>query len=368
MKSMPASYIGLAKIVFLSIACLLWPGCQNVSIPTPTSSSMPTVTVPTSTSVPAPSWHGITPGVTTRSEVLRIMGEPSIVKTYGDLESLRYYNGGLMFSHDKVILRDGIVQTLLVRVKDSSDYPNINYGNVAKVLGYEEYPALDAVYLYPANGIAILSAPGKAPNYVQYFVPMSLDDYMSSWGKYHPTEDPFPIRFPGRPDKLDLLPGKSTKQQVIGLYGQPDYVDREPLPWDENTLLESYYYHIPRKSLADGHAFGFVSDILTIMRVELDGEGYTLGQVIDEYGVPEIVFQKRGYFGLYSRSYIFPRQGVLVLTPDLSSEYEAPKRSHTVTSKLCFASMSLEQYLSTWAKSFLDEGWKRIEWKGLIDE
>jgi len=370
-------------VLFAILAGSLWFGCRDKPALVPTSTltltSAPILPpVATGTPVPAPGWRGITPGKTTRAQVLQVLGAPNTVKTWEDLEVFRYYHVDdprhFPLVHDKVVLHDGIVQMLLIHVENEADFPPLDLHRAEKEVVYGGSPNLDKGFLYPQWGILVLAnqATIDGPytwSYVQFFVPMSLPQYMATWGQYYPRDDPFPIKFPGRPDQMGIIPGRTTRGDILDLYGQPDYTVKGSFPWDSHKLVEHCIYYLPR-TFADLYDFYFEDDVVVAVEIDLQTGEYTLGEAIDKYGMPEIVLRKYTGFRQYMWAFCFPEAGGVLRVPGISRSTQLPSQRSDMVSWMCvFPPMSVEEFLRTWGKAFADtdSGWERVEWKGLAN-
>lgn len=154
---------------------------------------------PDSTHVPSDSnvWQGVTPGITTQSQLEEILGEPAkiyeqastTIMVYTDVSSNRpewfridhlckcviYYRINMLERHrDSPITLDEILET---------------YG-APEAVGVANYPGTPFAFVYAKQGIMILAHPDVPENAkksviyaTDYFVPMSLDEYMESFGE-----------------------------------------------------------------------------------------------------------------------------------------------------------------------------------------
>jgi len=65
------------------------------------------------------------------------------------------------------------------------------YGEPAKTT-YSNYLQWSMTYIYPDRGLAFVAAEGPDVVFIQEcFIPMTLDEYMNTWGKLLPAENPF---------------------------------------------------------------------------------------------------------------------------------------------------------------------------------
>ncbi|MCX6053413.1 MAG: hypothetical protein NTZ74_00575 [Chloroflexi bacterium] len=137
---------------------------------------------------------GITPGKTTRTEVIALLGEPLASEPDGDFETLLYASP-FPRQYNSITIQNQVV-VLLSEVLDEGNSLSLSailaeYGKPAQKT-YSHYLQGSKTYIYPDRGQAIIaSAEVDAVFIQQCFVPMALEEYMNSWGKSLPAEDPF---------------------------------------------------------------------------------------------------------------------------------------------------------------------------------
>ena len=137
---------------------------------------------------------GILPGKTTREEVVALLGEPVAVETDGSLETLLYASS-IYGQFNSVVIQDNLVR--LVSAASSVDDPPAwsaikkQYGEPAHTT-YSNYQQGSMTYIYPDWGLAFIASQAPDLVYIQEcFIPITLDEYMNTWGKLLPIEDPF---------------------------------------------------------------------------------------------------------------------------------------------------------------------------------
>lgn len=151
------------------------------------------------TSRHAKSWRSIIPGQTTRQEVVQILGQPDEIQ--GSVIGLEMY----------------------VYRGTSEDPPQLwnavgfdSSGNVARLVSVpspagDDYLYADAVadmgppervlfsyngpgtrtYVFASHGVTLIAyEQGRAISQL-YYEPMSITDYMDSYGRHYPSEDPY---------------------------------------------------------------------------------------------------------------------------------------------------------------------------------
>jgi hypothetical protein len=137
---------------------------------------------------------GILPGMTTRDEVVARLGEPLAVEPEGGLENMLYASP-LRGQFNSVGIQNQVV--VLMSIVLGEDNPlalstvKAQYGEPVHTT-YSNYLESSMTYIYPDRGLAFVAS--QAPDVVfirECFVPMPLEEYMNTWGKLLPTEDPF---------------------------------------------------------------------------------------------------------------------------------------------------------------------------------
>lgn len=343
------------------------------------------VVSPTCATWPSPTWHGITPGQTSKQEVLRILSEPNTIKTWDNLESMHYFMYNIFTdTFYRVVIQDGVVDMLYVESEDGDQ----EKAQIECMRCYNDGPENESVHqegsisvtieLYPRCGIAFVREGPKTIG-TQYFVPMTLEEYRSRWGRYFPEDDPVSHPFPGLPNVAGVVAGRTTRNQIIQLYGQPDYSETTavfgfPPRYDRATGgLEIAYYRVPG-TIERTHffLFAFHDDVvqMTIINREIgDSPQYNLADVITEFGVPEIVYERPKdrpdlpvtILGPTFRKLCYPTRG---FTIEAIGD-DKPSQADEVQFAYYYIPMSVEDYKNSW------DGYPGpstpIEWKGFVD-
>jgi hypothetical protein len=138
--------------------------------------------------------EGITPGTTTRTEVVALLGEPLAAKPDGDYETLLYASP-LPRQYNSIIVQNQVVVLVSVVLDDGNPLALsailAQYGKPAQTT-YSNYLQGSMTYIYPDKGQAIVASSEVDAVFIrQCFVPMALEEYMNSWGSSLPAEDPF---------------------------------------------------------------------------------------------------------------------------------------------------------------------------------
>lgn len=138
--------------------------------------------------------QGIVPGTTTRDQVIALLGEPASSQQEGKVENLLYpsmYSG----QFNSISVQGGIVGRVSVVLGHDQ---TLKWSAVKSILGkpaqalFTDYSEGSLVYMYPDKGWTFTADESINLVYLrECFVPMSLADYLNSWGKDLPTENPF---------------------------------------------------------------------------------------------------------------------------------------------------------------------------------
>jgi len=167
---------------------------QGQSTPTHGSAqSTPTSTQPGG-GAQAACLAGIFPGTTTRDEAVALLGEPLAVEPEGDLETLLYASplGG---QFNSIVVQNQVVA--LVGIVLGEETPQAwsavmaQYGEPAHT-AYSNYLQGSMTYIYPDQGLAFVASPDSDVVFIQEcFIPMTLENYMNTWGSSLPAENPY---------------------------------------------------------------------------------------------------------------------------------------------------------------------------------
>jgi outer membrane protein assembly factor BamE (lipoprotein component of BamABCDE complex) len=137
---------------------------------------------------------GILPGMTTRDEVVALLGEPLAVEPEGDLEYMLYASP-FRGKFNSVVIKNQVVVSVSIMVPEDNPLTwsavKAQYGEPAHTT-FSNYLQWSMTYIYPDRGLTFVASEGGDVVYIQEcFVPMALEEYMNTWGKLLPTEDPF---------------------------------------------------------------------------------------------------------------------------------------------------------------------------------
>ncbi len=137
---------------------------------------------------------GIVPGVTTREEVIAVLGQPSIHENEGNQESL-YYSSGTKGIFNSVLVEQGVAY---YTSKLLGEQEGLRLSNIVDKLGDPEYLAYSyfvagsKTYLYPELGVSFIADPNMDIVFIQdCFVPQDLASFLAAYGENLPEENPF---------------------------------------------------------------------------------------------------------------------------------------------------------------------------------
>lgn len=156
----------------------------------PTDPSMPEEkSVPVFTCLPE-----IVPGETSRTEVIQLLGEPLASEIAEDGSETLSFTSDVEFIPNAVLIMEDIAQSTSALNRDESlTLPAIQekFGE-AEEITYSYFSQGTLTYLYPQQGFAVIAEPeGGQVYWMECYVPMYLEDYMSGFGSALPMEDPY---------------------------------------------------------------------------------------------------------------------------------------------------------------------------------
>lgn len=262
-----------------------------------------------------PVWRGLVVGQATREEVAAALGPPEMAWASGDLEVWRYLPAGYerdMYdfgNYFRLFFRRGVLQVVTIEVW------GVYYGDLKQELGapeaYIEHKAQDNVAIFASKGVT--AAVGRPPiyvDYLQHYTPMSLEEYLSGWGRFHPEELPWPSQVPERVDTLGFVPGQTRRSDVEVVLGPPDF------EWaDAVSRAKVVYYHVPGRGRDAFHRFDYQGDVLVWMNVRLWQEDYTIDSAIVRLGEVGTVARAFFYRDLIPpiQYYFWPERGIVLV-------------------------------------------------------
>lgn len=307
-----------------------------------------------------PTYQGITPGISLKGDVLSWRGEPNVVRTYNEYESLHYFGDFTNPTEEYFLIKDDVVQAVTSNDRRSwLGYRNhpATLADLTEVLSNSEVLTPTFGYstlVFPSHGIAV--SKGVTPYMYQYFVPVSLDEYESLWGEFPLGYDPFPV-IPSL-EMVGIKPGQTTREQVAQLLGNPDRVLSE----DHGT---PWLYYVEPDMLGQFRVFftpdGIVEH-MTISRLYSVPHPPLLGDVVQRYGPPDLLqlipgFESKEYETL---ALLYLDRGLQVSTRCITPTCEIVRRDLIVGQKTYFQSQTLAEYQAT----FPNPNAIYIEWHG----
>ncbi len=186
-------------LVVMMCACnlpvLLGPTSNsNSTQPAPSTSTQPASSTATKSDNSPDCLNGIQPGKTTKSEVISLMGEPAGTDDSTGVEVM-LYDSPFKGQYNSIALQNETVVMLseILGENDSQKWSAIQeeYGEPAHTT-YSNYLQEAMTYIYPDNGLAFVADQAMDVVFIkQCFIPMSIDDYLKTWGAALPTENPF---------------------------------------------------------------------------------------------------------------------------------------------------------------------------------
>jgi len=137
---------------------------------------------------------GIIPGTTTKAQVIALLGNPVSSQEDGDVEFL-FFSSSSKTRLDSISLQNQVVVLVSALVGQANPLKwsevKAQYGKPAKI-GYSDYSEGSMAHIYPDRGVAFIADEAVDQVFIrECFVPMSLEKYMNSWGKYLPIDDPY---------------------------------------------------------------------------------------------------------------------------------------------------------------------------------
>ena len=210
-----ATWIGIT-VILVTLACNIPGLSQNSSSevemqpanPTPESESqakIPTLEAAAENMQPTPSspsedtnqancLAGIVPGETNRAEVITILGDPDGIQQEGNYEAL-LYTSYLIGQYHAIYLQNQVVESVSTVLTEDNPLTwadvKAQYGEPVHT-AYSDYLAGSLNLAFPEEGLNFIANPDLDVVFIQEcFVPMSLENYMQTYGNFLPQENPF---------------------------------------------------------------------------------------------------------------------------------------------------------------------------------
>jgi len=309
----------------------------------------------------APSYRGITPGVSTKRDVVAIWGEPNVTRVHGAFESLHYFDKQ---TEESFLVRDNIVQAVTsnaLRKQLVREGHPATRDDLLQVLGPLEVltPTLlgDPIFVFPEHGLAISSL------VCQLFDPAGQPEYQTlwGWGKLPLEYDPFPL-IPSV-EAVRITPGQTTRSQVAQLLGNPDYIvyqDRG-VPW---------WYYVEPDMLGRLHIFFDPDDKVSSMDISPSRhtpQPLRLGDVVKQYGAPDMLQLLPSLEGskYASQGLLYLARGLRVATRCPTPACNTVKRDAIVNQKWYYPPQKTLAEYQAWfhSRNPVEES-SYIEWPG----
>lgn len=191
-KNHDLSFIFTASLlIFVGLGCNFPLFAMN-HIQTPTTRNA-TEKEPTSTNE-AGCLSGIIPGTTTKTEAIALLGDPVTSRQDGDVEFL-FFPSSIKAQFNSISVQNQVVSQVSVIVSENNPLMwstvKAEYGEPGQTL-YSNYSEGTMTYIFPDRGMAFIADETVDRIFIrQCFVPMSIENYMRTWGASLPTEDPY---------------------------------------------------------------------------------------------------------------------------------------------------------------------------------
>lgn len=160
----------------------LAPKTTNVPAPTPTTNTAPEC------------FKGIQAGLTTKDQVINLLGQPLGSESTTDYENL-LYPSPLNSQFNSLIIQNNLVVRAdrIVAANNALKFSEVKkLHGVAPYTAYSAYQHWAKIYLYPTQGLAFVANENLDTVFIQQcFTPMTFEKYQSAWGEELFTKDPF---------------------------------------------------------------------------------------------------------------------------------------------------------------------------------
>jgi hypothetical protein len=137
----------------------------------------------------------ITPGLTSQSDLNSVLGTPISIESGQGVETRYYLSSDKKLFHT-IKLVDGVVVFVSVIVENEKNIMPLTlllkeYGDPETIL-FSHFAKGSVTYVYASTGQSFIVSTKLDEIYVRTcFMPMSLDEFLDTWGANLPTEDPF---------------------------------------------------------------------------------------------------------------------------------------------------------------------------------
>ncbi len=143
------------------------------------------------------SWNNLQPGISTKKEVVDVLGPPLGEKQTQLGDTLLYQSDNEVFPHTIVFDSNEKVSSIFVQVATDEEMKFSEwikkYGQPEKEM-YNSYSLLSKTYIFSQEGIAVVANKEADLIYaIHYFKPTPLQNYLSSWGDFLSEENPYEL-------------------------------------------------------------------------------------------------------------------------------------------------------------------------------
>lgn len=135
-------------------------------------------------------FNEIIPGKTSLERINELLGKPLNSTVSGEL-NVSSYKSTNQYRNHKVYSKDGLAELVVEEIingsKTANDIRKI-YGIAPEMLYEKTLSSVFNLYIYPSNGIAYLGHEDGGILEIWYFVPTTIDDFITKWGSDYSKE------------------------------------------------------------------------------------------------------------------------------------------------------------------------------------
>lgn len=135
-------------------------------------------------------FNEIIPGKTSLERINELLGKPLNSTISGEL-NVSSYKSTNQYRNHKVYSKEGLAELVVEEVingsKTSNDIRKI-YGIAPEMLYEKTLTSVFNLYVYPSNGIAYLGHEDGGILEIWYFVPTTIEDFITRWGSDYSKE------------------------------------------------------------------------------------------------------------------------------------------------------------------------------------
>jgi len=152
--------------------------------------SIPEPSIPSGTDQKA-SFGEIVPGTTTSDQINELLGFPVSSTVSGNITVSDFKSSNQYRTHQVELIDNGVAFVKeMVNPGDSRNSEDIRktYGDDPYVLFEKSQQSPFLLYVYPNNGLAYIGHQDGTMLEIWYFVPTTIEDFMSKWAKDYSKE------------------------------------------------------------------------------------------------------------------------------------------------------------------------------------